>query len=136
MRRQVDTDRRRRTSRTSSRGGPARVIRNFFLPPWLIRELEAKQEEKPKPRKRTPRKSRRKMASARQPVKPRGEVTSVEEREKYSAEAEAAKAEAGKFRAEERRELAEAEQAEILLRSKQRAEAEELAKNQYHRVYV
>lgn len=63
-------------------------------------------------------------------------VTSVEEKEKFKAEAEAAHEEALLHKAEARKETAEAKQAEILLASKQRAEADELAKNAYHKVYV
>src|SRR5208282_2136461 len=63
-------------------------------------------------------------------------VTSVEEKQKFSAEAEAAHEEALLHRQEARKEKAEAEQAEILLASKKRAEADELAKNQHHKVYV
>lgn len=63
-------------------------------------------------------------------------VTSVEEKDKFKAEAEAARQEAKLHVAETRKETAEAKQAEILLRSKQRAEDDELAKNQHHKVYV
>ncbi len=80
---------------------------------------------------RIPRRIR--MASATRPVK---EVVSVEEKEKFKAEAEAAHEEALLHRAEARKETAEAEQAEILLSSKKRAEADELAKNQHNKVYV
>ncbi len=73
------------------------------------------------------------MAAATRPVK---EVVSVEEKEKFRAEAEAAHEEALLHKAEARKELAEAKQAEILLASKKRAEADELAKNQHNKVYV
>lgn len=73
------------------------------------------------------------MAAATRPVK---EVVSVEERQKFTAEAEAAHEEALLHRQEARKEKAEAEQAEILLASKKRAEADELAKNQHNKVYV
>lgn len=63
-------------------------------------------------------------------------VTSVEEKAKFTAEAEAAHEEANLHKQEARKEKAEAEQAEILLASKKRAEADELAKNQHHKVYV
>lgn len=64
------------------------------------------------------------------------EVVSVEERDLFKAEAEAAREEAKLHKAEARKESAEAKQAEILLRSKERAEADELAKNQHNKVYV
>lgn len=73
------------------------------------------------------------MATATKPVK---EVTSIEEKEKFKAEAKSALAEAKLHTEQARKEKAEADQAEILLRSKQRAEADELAKNQHHKVYV
>lgn len=63
-------------------------------------------------------------------------VTSIEEKEKFAAEAEAAHEEALLHKQEARKEKAEAEQAEILLASKRRAEADELAKNQHNKVYV
>lgn len=59
-----------------------------------------------------------------------------EQKEKFLAEAHAAEAEAELHRAETREKLARAQEAEISLRSKQRAEKDELAKDNHHHVYV
>ncbi len=60
---------------------------------------------------------------------------SKEENEKFLAEAEAARQEAKLHEAETRERLAEAKQAEIVLRAKERVEKDELAKNQHNFVY-
>lgn len=67
---------------------------------------------------------------------PATRTTSAEEKTKFVAEAEASLAEATLSKAEARVQIAEARQQEIVLRSKERAEKDELAKNQHHHVYV
>ncbi len=61
---------------------------------------------------------------------------SKEQKEKFVAEAHAAEAEAELHKAETREKLARAQEAEISLASKKRAEKDELAKDAHHYVYV
>jgi ATP-dependent Clp endopeptidase proteolytic subunit ClpP len=70
------------------------------------------------------------------PARKEDKETTIEERNKFTAEAEAAHEEAQLHRAEARKVTAEAKQAEILLAAKKRAELDELAKNQHNSVYV
>lgn len=64
------------------------------------------------------------------------QITSVEEKTKFLAEAKESEAAASLAKAEARKETAMAKQEEILLRAKERVESDELAKDDRNHVYI